>query len=384
MNVIVDIRVDSKMAKAIKLIVLFVLIPISLQIMFGCERGETPSAGNEEESVKEPEQEKQMILPINDLQGSFYTVSGWLKDDTIMYVTEAADGANVFSYNLYEGKSELLFSSNHPIAHVQISPSKKYLLVQSSPYTGLGVVTLLQASGKIIMQSEIEANELSFEWNDQNEEQILITTFTEDWQFKAYELNMTTQKLTEKMLPQPFAHYLNEKEIVFLEWDSDTPALSAPLKKISINELESTPILQNIYQIEVVQNHLLTVSVTQAGNEAIANYRFYQPNLVLQSDLQIPVLTLFSGWLVPYYHLDTNNHLFVTFKSTQSGSIDDYTGRFNLVRYSIEETGEEEALFTDLENEPISCNDQGDLCLYGYQLEKLLRLDTKEQLLNKD
>jgi hypothetical protein len=38
---------------------------------------------------------------------------------------------------------------------------------------------------------------------------------------------------------------------------------------------------------------------------------------------------------------------------------------------------EKKSIMEGLENEPLSCSPDGDLCLYGYYFEKLIDLDRK-------
>jgi hypothetical protein len=322
---------------------------------------------------------EEVILPIKDLEGSFFAASGWIDNQTILYVTETSEGSALFSYNLVNGQSSRLYSSVYSIVSVTVSPNRKNILIHSSPNSSTGLVTVISSSGKIIMSSEIPSNELAIEWNEHKENLLLITSFTEDWQYHTYTLDISNNTLAQVTIPQPFAFWINGNELLYLDWRTDSPSLSAPLKKYNVVSKVSNDVMEDIFQVDVFSKHTLTITVNPTGESTVGKYTFFDQDFQKISQLSLPQLTNFSGWVVPFYDYEKASHAFLTFKPEYSSDFDTYEGDFDLIKFSIE-SNDEQVLMENLRNEPISCSPNGGMCLYGYSLENLLLFDKKKEL----
>ncbi|MFE8702480.1 hypothetical protein ACFYKX_17930 [Cytobacillus sp. FJAT-54145] len=319
---------------------------------------------------------KDYVVPISPEVGSFYSVSGWLNDRKIIYITETSRSANIYVYDLQTGKSKLFHESSNPIVSIEISPSKKYILVHSSPSTYEGLITVFNIEGKEVASKEIQSNELAFQWNSFKENLILISAFTEEWEYSLYEFNLLEQTLHDIKLPNPFAYWLNNKEVVYLGWDESNPSFFASLMKHDLVNQTSREILPSVYQLASVGRHLLTITVDE-NNLKEAQYTIYSDTFKQLKTFVIPHLTRFSDWLVPFYDFNESLGRFLTFKPLYSSEVDTYAEGFDLVSYHLD-SEEHEVLFSGLVNEPISCSPSGVLCLYGYYFEKLIDLKSKE------
>ncbi|SHS78181.1 Uncharacterised protein [Mycobacteroides abscessus subsp. abscessus] len=365
-------------------LILFLLCNI---LLYGCSKESVPkslpqSLHNNELKKKEIPLSfigGKLMLPIKEMKGSFSSASGWLDNQTILYVTETSEGSSIFSYDLVEGQSTLLYSSVYPIVSVTISPSRNSILIHSSPNSSMGLVTIISSSGKIILSSEIPSNELAIEWNEYNENLLLITSFTEDWQYHTYTLDISKNTLAQITIPQPFAYWSNVNELLYLDWRTDSPSLSAPLKKYNINSKVSKDVLKDVYQVDVFPKHTLTITIDPSEESSVGSYTFFDQDFQVKSKLLLPQLSNFSGWSVPFYDFNKDSHEFFTFKPQYSSEIDTYEGTFDLIKFSVE-SNEEFVVIEDIVNEPISCSPNGTLCLYGYSLEKILMLGEKKKL----
>ncbi len=365
-------------------LILFLLLVV---LLFGCSKESVPN--NLPQSLHNHELKKkeiplsfaggEVILPIKEMKGSFSSASGWLDNQTILYVTETSEGSALYSYDIVVGQSTLLYSSVHSIVSVTVSPTRNSILIHSSPNSSMGLVTIISSSGKIILSSEIPSNELAIEWNEYNENLLLITSFTEDWQYHTYTLDISNNTLSQIIIPQPFAYWSNVSELLYLDWRADSPSLSAPLKKYNINSKVSKDVLKDIYQIDVFPKHTLSITIDSNEESSIGTYTFYDHDFQEKSRLLLPQLSNFSGWFVPFYDYNKDSHVFYTFKPKYSSDIDTYEGTFDLIKFSVE-SDEEQVVIEDLVNEPISCSPNGTLCLYGYNLENLLLLGEKKEL----
>jgi hypothetical protein len=165
-------------------------------------------------------------------------------------------------------------------------------------------------------------------------------------------------------------------ELLYLDWRTDSPSLSAPLKKYNVNSKVSNDVMEDVFQVDVFSKHTLTISINPTEESPVGKYTFFDQDLQMISQLSLPQLSNFSGWVVPFYDYVK---AFFTFKPEYSSEFDTYAGGFDLIKFSVD-SNEEQVLIENLMNEPISCSPNGGMCLYGYSLENLLLFDRKKEL----
>jgi hypothetical protein len=369
-----------------RLLISFCIIIISIALLSGCKDDQS-AIGNgvqkhPRDESKEDEQDSnknnQIITPISHLSGEFGMIAGWLDDEKIVYLTHSNQSSTLYTYNLFTGKSIKLFQSEVPILSVHISPSGKRILIQSSTSPIEGSIKVIDLEGNNLVAKTIRSSELTVEWNPFNEDLVLVTAFDEQWDFTVSILDIHTKELTKSLLTkQPFAHWLTKDEFVYLDWDINSPTLFAPVvtQKTAGTKVEHHD-FSNVFQLLSFQDVLLTVSVDNKNQEE-AIYSFVSNRYESLRTFSIPHLTKFSDWLVPYYDFSQRKKQFITFRPLTSGEVDTYNKGFQLVRYQLD-TNSEEVLLEDMENKPITLSPNGEYCLFGYQFEKIIDLDTKE------
>lgn len=363
-------------------LLLFLLIFIILIV--GCKQAEKteiqPESKQEDQSsevsVSPAEYKKDRIVPIKAIAGEFQGANGWLSDEIIVYTVNAGTKSSVYVYNLFTGEQNLLFESSAPIATVTISPTGKYVLIRSSPGTYENILTVVKGNGKVLMNESLSSFDLAVEWNPYNEESLLVSSFTEDWDFTSFHMDIETGSLQEIKIREPFAKWAKNGQLLFLGWDSEDPSLFAPLIMQSINGDNETEVMDNIFQFDAAKNRVMTITVPSDESEQ-AVYTFMDNNFRKLSSLTVPHLTRFSDWLVPYYDWAEGN--FITFQPLYSAESDMYAGGFQLIAFDSE-TGAKEVVMEGMENTPISCSPNGKACLAGFYLEELIILDSKEKV----
>lgn len=330
------------------------------------------------ETLKETthHEEADWKLPISITAGEFYMLGGWLSDTEVLYITNLEQTSSVYRYDLLSGKSKLIYKSEYPIVTIKISPSKKNILIHSSPSSYEGVVTIIDENGNEQMKQSFASYELDFEWNLFNESQILVTKFDEDWNFQLSLLDTSKSKSVELNLPQPFIKWIDKKNVAYLNWDENTPSLFAPLIFRSLETGKEKTVLPEVIQFSTFQNLLITVSVKKEDS-SMAAYTFFDKEMKEQFAFSIPQLTKFSDWLVPFYDYSETRGQFITFKPLRSGEVDSYTEGFELVSYNIKKK-KSELIMEHLDNEPILFSPSGNALLYGNRFEKIIDLKTKE------
>lgn len=359
------------------LLIFLTLIMIStLFIISGCKTNKDLDS-KEKDPAKNKEEEVEKIKAPISLDGEvFSTIYGWLSDHEIIYSTEVGQGGTIYSYDLIDGKKELLYKTEVPIVTVKISPSKKWILIHSSQSTYKGIVSVIDKKGNSYFSKEIESTEIGLEWNIYDDNLLLLSAFKEDWSYNTYLLSMSNQTLQEIKMVEPFAFWLSKEELLYLDWDNEKPTLLAPLMKMGIHDEESVEMLSSIFHVSTFHGMLVTISVNDEDNEE-ALYTFYTNDFKKVHTIVIPQITRYSDWLIPYHDYIEKSNQFITLQPIKSGDIETYKDGFQLVSYHLDKK-EKEVLFDHLKNEPISCSPSGNLCLYGNSFEKLINLNSRE------
>lgn len=318
------------------------------------------------------------IVPIRiGEKEEFYKSAGWLSDSEFLYITNKGESTSLlYSYNLGTGNETLLYTSAQPIISAVPSPERTRVLIHSAA-SEEGLLTIIDLSGEEMYSTSIQSYEITFEWNSFNENLLVISAFTEEWDFRSYLLDLRNNKFSEIKLPEPFVRWISEDELVYQEWDKEGMELTAPLNSISLNEKKIVTLFEDVYQFDTIGPYLMTVKVNDEENQGLGLYSFIRGGDKPVAEFTAPLLTSFSGWVIPFYDLIENGKDFIYLRANSQGDADLYEGGYNLMRYHLD-TRTEEVMFSELANEPLSCSPSGEMCLYGYQLEKVLNFETNE------
>ncbi|SEM28319.1 hypothetical protein SAMN05192533_10234 [Mesobacillus persicus] len=357
----------------------FAFLAASVLFLGGCtnERHAQPHAGSSYlPIVKDNPFSLGKVAPIEDMEGNFYQTVGWLNDQTILYITNIKEGSEVYSYDLDEGVSSSFYKSEYPIVSAELSPSRKQLLIHAAPSNYEGELTVLGVDGKTRYETKIDSFELAYEWNDENENEVLVSSFKEDWSFATYVVNIEEQNIQQINLPQPFTIWPTNKEVLYLDWKEDSPNLNAPLIKRNLGNGKEERLLSSVHYIDSSKDRVLAIYTKENDSER-STYLIFNKEFEQIYTFDTKHLTTFSGWLVPYYDFIDSKDSMLSFLPHSSGAADMYTGGFALTEISLKD-GEEREIFSKLANEPISCSPSGTMCLYGFQLEKVIDLLEKE------
>jgi hypothetical protein len=316
------------------------------------------------------------IVPIQAKEEEFYKAAGWLSNTSILYITNHGEGSRLYSYNIGSGKGNMLYKSELPIITAEISPDKEKILIHSASANS-GNLTIIQTDGEEYFTTEIESYELSFEWNPYNTDMVAVSAFTEDWDFNVYLLDLVEKQLKSIALPEPFVRWISADELVYQDWGEQSMSLQAPLKMISVSDGKTKKLFDNVYQVDTIGKFLITIKVDEIGDPETAQYTAYAPGLEFAASFNAPALTSFSGWLVPFYDVMKDGKGILYLRAQHKGEADIYQDGFDLMRLDVG-SQKEDLIFSGLANEPLSCSPSGDMCLSGFQFEKVLNIATKE------
>ncbi|MGX6442744.1 YqgU-like beta propeller domain-containing protein [Neobacillus sp. K501] len=360
----------------IHFLVLILLISASLLSACTSQQNAKPKANevNEKQNNK-PSPTKDWKLPIAIPEGEFYKVGGWVSDHQLLYITNAEQTSTIYLYDLLTGKSKKIYKSEVPIVTTQVSPQEKYILVHTSPSTYEGRVTIISSEGSELLEHSFASYELSFEWNPYNESEVLVSSFNNDWTYQMELIDIEKRTTTELSLSQPFIKWLNEEEIAYLQWDDNQPALTAPLLVQNLKTNEVKTLFPEVLQFSANQESLMTITVpNQDQGELI--YSFLNQELKPLFSFSVPHLTMFSGWLVPFFDMNENGK-FISLEPVKSAEADTYSDGFQLAVYDTEK-GSQQMIMNGLMNEPVLLAPSGNATLYGNKFEKIIDFSSKK------
>lgn len=314
-------------------------------------------------------------LPIPIEEGKFERVYGWMDSQTIIYSTNIHKHSNIYAYNLAEGKNRLIKKMESTISSLQISPSGKYLLIRSPFSPTEMIISVIQKSGEELYTEKIKAFDIAIEWNPYNEQRILISTFTEDWQSQSFDLSITGKKRTEIELSNPFSYWYDENELIYLNWNQNDASLFANVFTKNLSNQVEKEVFSKIFHLDTFKRTIMTIKIDQ-DSMSESSYHFYDQELKSIGSFKIPTLTRFSDWLIPYYDFIEKKSTLFSFQPNENGEVSTYNQGFQLFKYELSRNNKK-VIMEGLENEPLSCSPAGDVCLYGYYFEKLIDLERK-------
>ncbi|MET3318287.1 UNVERIFIED_ORG: hypothetical protein ABIC97_001379 [Peribacillus simplex] len=305
-------------------------------------------------------------------------IYGWLDSKTILYSVkqEGNDLSQLMVWNLETNDTSIFYQPSFALSEVSISPAGTHILVSSFTSSGKASIAILDQTGNPLYSVAIPAYELTYEWNSYQDGMLFLSSFNEDWTYSSYVLNPEEQTMETLDFPQPFAQWSSEKELMFLDWNREEPALTAPLERKALNDDGVESLMLDVIHFKKMKQALMTIQV-ETEKQDRGTYAFYdQTNKPIHS-FSLPLLKSFSDWVIPSYDFIEKNKEFITFIPNESKDVDQYDGRFTLTKLNWEK-GTQEELMKDMENEPLSCSLDGSLCLYGYQFEKIIDMKTHQ------
>ncbi|KAB7670026.1 hypothetical protein [Bacillus sp. B1-b2] len=341
-------------------------------ILSSCDmrQGNTTTSDKE---AKDKKTVKTILPPISPQDGEFVQVYGWINKNIICYSAKTDTDYTVYTYNLHTGKHTSIYKSEYTLANVSINDH--YLLIYNLLSDTEGEIHIIDSKGNKLFSKAITSYETSFAWNPYNENEVLITTFSKEWESKVYKLDINKSTIDEFSKSTPFPKWIATKEVMYLDWDQANPSLYAPLKIYNVeSKLEREVQLNSVYFVDQSKDQLFTISSeSEYANEAI--YRFYDTNLEEKISVSLPRLSKFSNWTVPNYTFYDNQ--LITFVPKTAGDAETYQDGYDLISINMLD-GERKELIADIEDQPLQISSDGNYCLYGYYLENLINLNTGE------
>ena len=352
----------------------FLLLLIFTLVLSGCshKQKETTSKEDEKEDQKK-EKIQTLALPMKVENGEVVEVSGWLDARTISYITSKGNSYYVFKYDIYSGEHKLLYTSDNEITALKISPDLSKLLVFTNEEDFQGKIVIINKDGKQLFSEQLQSYDAEFIWNPYDEDKLLVSSFTKEWESNSYLLSIKDGRLEEVELDNPFIVWTDKETVTYLGWMAEDSLSSPVITKNIYSGEESVISGRNAYSIGGSNDQMIFTISDDEQDLQMAHYTFYD-KLDEKADISLPRLSNYSDWLIPYS--DMKDEKLFTFYPESSGDATNYTNGFSLVSIDTASGKQQKVIKEGLENEPISISPDGKWSLYGFYLEGIINLET--------
>lgn len=349
-----------------------VLLLISTVLLLtACE----PAKDLQDHANKNPDVQEQISigkLTLNKKDANeMEAIYGWLSSDTILYSKKQKDEdfPLLMTWNLKSNEHRIFYNPTAPISAVSISPAKSYVLVSTALEKKVQN-NILNANGEPVYSVSLPAFDITYEWNVYKDGVLFLSNFYEDWTYNSYIVNAVKQ--TTKMIdhPEPFAQWDSAQGMMFLDWKKGESALSAPLMRKELNEEKMDSIMLDVIHFKKMKQTLMTIQMnTEKPNWA--TYGFFDKEYKPITTFSVPFLNNKSNWDIPAYDFNEDKSAFFSFIPEKPISADQNDGNYTLIQFNWK-TNKKETIMEHMKNEPLSCSPDGNLCLYGYRLDKII------------
>lgn len=345
-------------------VLLFLLL--SILWLSACQTEQTQTSPPEKEKSENEEVVSGILT-----QDSFVENIGWLSDSEILSVQNNDDLSSLYIYNLYDGSTKKIYDIPWSFVSASISPDKNKILIHSAPASYSARVTIIDRAGEVLFQEDIPSYELTHSWNTFDDNALLMTSFSEDWSFQVFHIDVEEGTMDPIEVEQPFVQWQSKSSILFQDWNTEEISVAAPLLSQNIQGRGKEMIVDRSIHFNQFNNSLLSISSRE--EEGPFAYQFITSNGEIQSEFTVDLLSRYSDWLIPHYDMIEGKGQLITFVANEPGSFDTYSGTFSLEKWDTV-SGKDSVLFEDLPLETIQCSPNGNYCLYGNQLEKVIDL----------
>ncbi|MDU0154313.1 YqgU-like beta propeller domain-containing protein [Bacillus cabrialesii] len=336
--------------------VCFILLSALLFSLSACE----PSHQQQQQASAAKDEEKDIIpLSAEKADGA----EGWLNDSTILYTASDPTKTKLYAYRIFTGKAKKLYQTDGQIVDVQINPRKQMILLQIT-HSHKTAVVLLDAKGEPLYQKDYETYELEAAWNQYDPYQIMVTVFSENWDFHTYQVDAKKDESFLSPVQVPFIHWTSKNTFVYVKEGRDDK--SGPLYTFDTASKAEQKLEDDVFYFDSF--HQMSFTVKQASGEK-GTYQFITPQTKSPVTAEWPLQMKYTSLAPMEYDYDEAEGLFYTFK--QIGDA------YKLATVNVA-TGKAKDLFSLPRMEPIQISPNGKYALYGFHFEQIILLKSHE------
>ncbi|MBE4907963.1 hypothetical protein IMZ08_07850 [Bacillus luteolus] len=319
----------------------------------------------------------QQIISLDMNGEAFNTVGEWFDDESILYIVDKDGGSDLYYYHLFSGEKKLFYHTDSPIVTMKANEDHSLFLIHSSSERNEAEFLVVNKEGEKVYDWKINSFDLQFVWNPNVLDEVFVTAFLEDWSFSTFVIKIGEETVTPYTVNEPFVQWFDKQSIAFMKWNQEEPVFSAPLYTFNFETNKESLLMEDVISFTTFKDVLFTVSNDKVQTTK-GIYRLYDTGTMnKKKEIMVPLLTTYSRWYVPYHDYVTNQKKFYTLLPDESASYDTYTGKFELIAFSLD-AEESETILSNVDSLPINFSPNGYYCLYGYQFENVIDVKEKE------
>lgn len=361
---------------------LFALL-LLFSLLVGCAREETNNKPdpndtavenpvNPSENEEIGEEDRSFNLPVKFDNKGDHEIIGFFDDETIVYLTHYRDYSMVQTYSLINGENKELHTASEIIGQVILNEQLSNLLVISYPTSYEAKFTFINRLGEVVHERKYEAFDFEVKWNPYNENEILVTSFFEDWTFNTEVINIKENTTIAINTTQPFMFWVGNHQLAYIDYMEDVWSITGKLIVQTLNEETKKTILEDVYYVDTFKNQIFAITKEDATIE-LADYQMLNSNFEVISKVEVSQLSSYADWYIPNYE-SLGETKILTYKPYETGNLDEYTGGFELILIDKDEV---EVVMEFTEPLPLLSSPNGKYTLVGYDYEKLVNLKDK-------
>lgn len=352
---------------------LCLLFPI---LITGCQSAQPSPPAKDLPSKKEFQKQKtkdekklNKVQAYETTQDAFHSAGDWVDHEHILIAENEKSGTNIYLYNIFSGLKTLFYHTEAPLISMKSNGAGKFML-HTSPSDERARLTVLDTAGELLYEWESEASELEYSWNPYNEDQLLCTVFLEDWSYLAYLIDIGKSTAVQLENAGPLMQWIGPESMGYLDWKSDESTESAPFYSYHFPSKQKALLGDGILSFGTFKDIFFTAD--RMDGPSSITYRFYKPGDKTEFFvLKVPVQDVQTIVQQPFYAFSQEGERFLTFKPA------DGSNGFKLVSISVKD-GDEEEILPASENMPIKLSPDGKWCLYGFQYENVINMETHD------
>ncbi|WP_342670292.1 hypothetical protein [Bacillus solimangrovi] len=355
------------------------LLMLCFLMLVSCSSAQlVKEAASHKLSIKEKEEisvsffTNKTIIPNQSEGQSFHGVVDWYDNDSVLYLGQEGSFSNIYTYDLFSGKSNLFYSSEHLISEVSSNESNTLFAVQSVQTNQKTLLQILDREGEEFFRWDGYVDRVQVMWHPLKDKELILSVLEKDWTFSVLHVNIVTGNLTPIDVDNPFVQWVDNDHIAYLNWYQDEQSFTAPVIITDVNSMEVEHTLQDFFAIFSFPHYLLGLSSIGPSHD-LAQFTFYD-SMTLNEIVQmtVPVLQTYSEqqW-IPNYSFDSHNEIFYYFRPIHSGNISKYDNDFELTSFSLRDQ-EEKVIHVSERNVPLKVSPDGSLCIVGDRLENVI------------
>ncbi|MED3647510.1 hypothetical protein P4475_12015 [Halalkalibacterium halodurans] len=358
-----------------------VLLSVCLLFIAGCfpqaDEPERDTLPEQEEDPLPTGQEQPSITPIPGTEAQYIDIAEWYDSDSILYITDEGENSLVYIYNLLTGEKESLFSSDDAVIKVTANSTHSQFAIQTVTQAGDAPVSIIDSQGELLTKLEDFGEDFSIFWSPYEEDKLIAVAYLPDWEQDLYLIDTSDKQVEMLDLDQSFVQWLDERTIVYLDWNGDSEGYYAPLYTFDLETEEVVLLHEEAIATLGFGDHVTLIIERPEQGAEVTTYQFWNGSEQL-AEWSVPILRTYSEqWWIPFYDFDLNKRLFYAYKPNRTGDYFEYDGGFSFIAFDVDH-GEETVLFESDEHVPFRLSPTGQRALFGPRLETVMDLLTGE------